>query len=174
MWSRSSQLWFPQFSNLPHTKSHSCQPSGSSRVSRAFFLPLPFAKPASDAKGQQARLHWCRPHARSALQGRSHRISVSDPASPRARARAAAWSAEQSTSRVMEPHLQGRTSRIAQGGHGPVWHGAEQTCAHPSRGFMHVESQVGTGSVHAVRMRRVPGGKNDADFALSACLPHGQ
>ena len=55
-----------------------------------------------------------------------------------------------------------------------MWHGAEQTCVHPSRTFMHVEAQVGTGSVHAVRVRRVPEGKNGADLAVSSCLPHGQ
>ena len=63
---------------------------------------------------------------------------------------------------------------MEQGGQGPVWHLAEQTCEQPSSGFMQVDSQVGTGSVHAVRVRRVPAGKKDADSGASACLPQGQ
>lgn len=53
---------------------------------------------------------------------------------------------------------------MEQGGHGPVWHLAEQTCSQPSSGFMHVDSHVGMGSVHAFRERRVPGGKKGEEM----------
>jgi hypothetical protein len=39
---------------------------------------------------------------------------------------------------------------------------------------MQVDVQVGMGSVHAVRAKRVPERKNSADAGSSACFPHGQ
>ena len=175
-WSRSSQKWFPQLNGFPHTRSQTCQPSSSIRATSApaRFLPFPLAKLASDAKGQQIRVHWCRPQALSAPQGRSQSISVSGPVSPRARARARAWSSKQRISLVVEPHRHGRTSMMEHGGQGPVWHFAEHTCSHPSRGFMQVDWQVGIGSVQEIRVKTVPGGKKGAESGVRACLPHGQ
>ena len=63
---------------------------------------------------------------------------------------------------------------MEHGGQGPVWHRAEHTCSQPSRGFMQVDSHVGTGSVHAERTRTVLGGKNGAEVGVRACLPQGQ
>lgn len=63
---------------------------------------------------------------------------------------------------------------MEQGGHGPVWQRTEQTCSQPSRGFMHVDAHVGTGSVQAVRVRSVFGGKKGLESGVRACLPQGQ
>ena len=82
--------------------------------------------------------------------------------------------AEHRTSRVTAPHRQGRTSKIEHDGHGPLWHGEEQTCSQPARGRMQIDVQVGTASVHADRVSRALGGKNAAEDGSIACFPQGQ
>jgi len=81
---------------------------------------------------------------------------------------------EHGTLLVVAPHLQGRTSIILHGGHGPVWHGAEQTWLHSARGFRHVEVHVGIGSEHFLRDNLVLGGKKEICEEESSCLPQGQ
>ena len=80
LWSLSSHLWFPQDNILPHTRSHSCNPPCSKlprppSSTRRLRLFLPIL--AKEARGQQILLHWCRPQARRAAHGLSHKISFS-------------------------------------------------------------------------------------------------
>jgi hypothetical protein len=63
---------------------------------------------------------------------------------------------------VIAPHLQGLTTMMVQGGHGPVWHLLEQTWLQPSRGFKHVDVQFGIGSEQEVRVRSELSGKDEA------------
>lgn len=62
---------------------------------------------------------------------------------------------------------------MEQGGHVPVWHLTAHLWWQPSRGFMQVDLQVGTGSVHAERKRVVLGGKKGAEEGSRVCLPQG-
>ena len=137
LWSLSSHLWLPQDNIFPQTRSHSCNPPYSSPTptspSSATTRLRPFLPElARAARGQQIRLHWCRPHARRVAHGLSHKMSSfssilvldlveSDDGDDFLLLLIyASWQAKLL---VIDPHLHGRRISTEHGGQGPcgIW-----------------------------------------------------